>query len=94
MKKLYIIVTFAAYMLVVTSVHSQVSHTGNNRVSGDLVGYDGIAGIAGPLEVRNDFSSNKPIDFYINNVNFLSIITGTNLGDVSVVQPTNAYEIF
>jgi len=72
--------------------YSQVTHFGNNQAAGDLVGYDGVLGTPGPLEIRNDFvgCGTCNIDFYIDNNHFLQVLTGGNL---NVVQPTNGYMI-
>jgi hypothetical protein len=62
MRKIYVIITFAACLLLVNSVHSQTTHILNNRGGGDFLGWS--SGSTGSLDIRNDF--NDVINFKTN----------------------------
>src|ERR1022692_4305708 len=90
MKKIYSIVTLMACLLLVTTVYSQVTNLGNTNPGGvNYVGWDNL-GPATTLDIMNNSSTPNNIDFYINSVKFLQVLTG---GDLNVVQPANGYMI-
>ena len=94
MKTLIPLLLFAFLFVTVSlNVYGQADALSHTLVPGQYVGWDNTGVTPAPLEIRSDFTSAQPIDFYINNIHFLSIITGVNLGDLTLVQPTNAYEI-
>ena len=101
MRKYLSIVTLAACMLLVTSVHSQITKLDNTATTNpEFVGWNSTGspgfqlgwdntGTSGTLEIRNDFSS-QPINFFLNSTQKLSLTSG---GDLNLNGSANRYQI-
>ncbi len=89
MKKVIPII-FIALLAIINFANGQWYTTGNNLSGTEYLGGDNTSNQ--PLRLKT--ITNYPIDFYVNNNYFLSIIAGTSrAGDLDIINPTNGYEI-
>lgn len=90
MKKTKIIFLFTAFILSNEFSFSQISNITNNATAGtEYVGWSN-AGVSKELDIKNNSSTIKPIDFYIQNNMFLEVLTS---GDLRIVNGSNGYKI-